>query len=145
MAAALAVMRQHLSPLAQQHPELQPQLKAALALLVPLPSAAAGGSSTDIAAAKHRQQAVSDALAVRAWLAGCCLRCASPLWLCAAGWQPCSIHIADLPWLLPCMQALRAALHPRCHVREPRLLGLLRDLLRWVAHCPQRCCVGCGV
>lgn len=28
------------------------------------------------------------------------------------------------------LQALRAALRPRCHVREPQLLVLLRELLR---------------
>lgn len=63
MAAALAVVRQHLSPLAQQHPELQPQLKAALAMMLPLPSAAGGGDAGD-AAAKAQQQGVADALAV---------------------------------------------------------------------------------
>lgn len=31
---------------------------------------------------------------------------------------------------VPPVQALRGALRPRCHVREPQLLGLLRELLR---------------
>lgn len=63
MAAALAVVRQDLSPLAQQAPELQPQLKAVLALLLPLPAAAMGGSG-DAAALKRQQQGVAEALAV---------------------------------------------------------------------------------
>lgn len=62
-AAALAVVRQDLSPLAQQEPELQPQLKAALALLLPLPAAATAGGG-DAAALKRQQQGVADALAV---------------------------------------------------------------------------------
>jgi hypothetical protein len=30
------------------------------------------------------------------------------------------------------LEAVRAALRPRCQVREPRLLPLMRELLRWV-------------
>lgn len=67
-AAALAVVRQHLSPLAQQHSELQPQLKAALAQLLPLSSAA----GDDAAAIKQRQQGVADAVVV-----SCCGPCCS--------------------------------------------------------------------
>lgn len=63
---ALAVVRQRLSPLAQQHPELQPQLKAAMALLLPLAGAPEGGE----AEAKRRQQGVADALSVR--MHSCC-------------------------------------------------------------------------
>lgn len=55
------MVRQDLSPLAQQDPELQPQLKAALALLLPLPAAGSGG---DAAVLKRQQQGVADALAV---------------------------------------------------------------------------------
>mgnify|MGYP001810299001 CR=1 FL=1 len=40
--AALAIVRQHLTPLAQRHPQLQPQLKAALAQLLPPPGAGSG-------------------------------------------------------------------------------------------------------
>lgn len=69
-AAALVVVRQDLSPLAQQQPELQPQLKAALALLLPLPVAGAGGSGDDAAALKRQQQGVADALAVRGYCLG---------------------------------------------------------------------------
>ena len=85
--AALAIVRQHLSPLAQQHPELQGQLKAALAQLLPLPGPAEEGGGQ-----KQLRQGVAEALA-----------------------------------------AMRASLRPRCHIREPRLLPLLRDLLRWAA------------
>lgn len=63
-AAALAIVRQQLSPLAQQHPELlQTQLKAALALLLPLPAAGGGGGGDGAAALQQQQQqGVTDAV-----------------------------------------------------------------------------------
>lgn len=63
--AALAVLRQHLSPLAQQHPAmLQPQLKGALAQLLPLPAGAEDPAAVAAQQQRQQQQAVTDAVAV---------------------------------------------------------------------------------
>ena len=67
-APALSYVRQHLSPLAQQHPDLlQPQLKTLLAALLPLPAGAGMGSGADGSQQQQQlqRQGVADALAVR--------------------------------------------------------------------------------
>lgn len=69
--AALAFVRSHLSPLAQQHPQLQPLLKASLAALLPatgLPSTSTSPAPPplDLPAAVAQAAAVS---ALRCWLA----------------------------------------------------------------------------
>lgn len=141
VAAALAVVRRQLSPLAQHHPELlQAQLKAAMAQLLP---ASGDGGDAHVAAQRQHRQGVADAVAVRSGSA--CQSAPAPR---APQTQPPLGGDGRLlnPCVLqprsPCSQAMRAALRPRCHVREPRLLPLLRDLLRWApgAACAQGVC-----
>ena len=143
MAAAVAVVRQHMSPLAQQHPELQPQLKAAMAELLRLSAADIAGRSSSAAVQGPPQpqlQGVAEALVVSCL---CCLpgahcECTAQTVL-LSDWRSAVAAAASLSVgvnasLLPVLQAIRAALRPRCHIQEPRLLVLLRELLRW-AHC----------